>query len=332
LKLLITGISKLPPIKTNVYRGVKLDLKSEYLNKKGKRQIWWGFSSTTDRVEVLENEMFLGKKGERTLFIIDSISARDISKYSGITQERELILLPGTVLTIESVLDSGMNVIQLKEEIAPELEIIPGCLTGLNQVSTVNQTASTYPVPTVNQTVSTNPVPTVNQTDSTNPVPTVYQTDSTNPVSTVNQTVSTNPVPTVNQTASTYPVPTVNQTASTYPVPTVNQTVSTNPVPVNRTATNPVPTVNQTVSTNTVLRVPTNEVSWGKNFNCKGCQQAYEYSKKLTRANDREGYGYGDKTFLSTDYFGIMGKKFSKFILREQKTCPVCSAPIVWNK
>ena len=51
-------------------RGVKLDLVSMHpdVYKKDGRTVWWAFSSCTRDVKVLENDMFLGKNGKRTVF------------------------------------------------------------------------------------------------------------------------------------------------------------------------------------------------------------------------------------------------------------------------
>jgi len=115
LKILITALQKLPPIDKTVYRGVKKNLLSKYQEKTGKKEIWWGFSSTTVSLAVLQNEMFLGKVGDRSMFIISAVSLRDISRYSAVPGEKELLLLPGTVFIVDSVLDSNLAVVQLKE-------------------------------------------------------------------------------------------------------------------------------------------------------------------------------------------------------------------------
>jgi len=126
LKLMVGALNKLPPINQIVYRGVKLNLREKYMKKTGKSEIWWSFGSTTERMDVLTNEMFLGEKGERTMFIISSLTCRDISQYSAISTEKELLLLPGTVLVVESILPQGeLTLVQLKEKIDPRLSILP---------------------------------------------------------------------------------------------------------------------------------------------------------------------------------------------------------------
>jgi len=126
LKLMVGALNKLPPIDQTVYRGVKLNLREKYVKKTGKSEIWWSFGSTTERMDVLTNEMFLGEKGERTIFVISSLTCRDISQYSAISTEKELLLLPGTVLVVESILPQGeLTLVQLKEKIDPRLSILP---------------------------------------------------------------------------------------------------------------------------------------------------------------------------------------------------------------
>eukprot|EP00042_Codosiga_hollandica_P052787 m.676608 g.676608 ORF g.676608 m.676608 type:complete len:79 (+) comp58564_c1_seq1:231-467(+) len=61
--------------------------------------------------------MFLGKSGPRTIFNIAACSGVDIQKYSAFAQESEILLLPGTCLVTESVLDhgNGLHLVQLRE-------------------------------------------------------------------------------------------------------------------------------------------------------------------------------------------------------------------------
>jgi len=69
LWLLMHGLSKCPrPTVPLVYRGVPCSVSSSY--NVGSFVSWSSFSSCTTRVGVLENDMFLGKEGERTEFHI----------------------------------------------------------------------------------------------------------------------------------------------------------------------------------------------------------------------------------------------------------------------
>ena len=53
---------------SNVTRGVKADLKADYLE--GREFTWYGFCSTTKSMQVLSNPMFCGDSGKRTIFAI----------------------------------------------------------------------------------------------------------------------------------------------------------------------------------------------------------------------------------------------------------------------
>ncbi|CAF1367369.1 unnamed protein product [Adineta steineri] len=63
-------------INQTIYRGVEMDLSAQY--PQGQIFTWWGFSSCTNSVQVLQSEQFLGKTGDRTLFSIDCESGKNI--------------------------------------------------------------------------------------------------------------------------------------------------------------------------------------------------------------------------------------------------------------
>jgi hypothetical protein len=115
LNLILGALFRLPSSQRAIYRGVKMDLSKEY--SKGKKFIWWGFSSCASCVEVLENNQFLGKTGPRTLFTIDCFSGKDITRHSYSRSENEHLLLPAREFqVIDSIeLVSGLHVIQLNE-------------------------------------------------------------------------------------------------------------------------------------------------------------------------------------------------------------------------
>ena len=50
------------------YRGVKKNLASKFV--RGESATFWSVTSTTFNVEVLQQDMFLGKHGDRTMFTI----------------------------------------------------------------------------------------------------------------------------------------------------------------------------------------------------------------------------------------------------------------------
>jgi hypothetical protein len=115
LKLFLTALSRLPSTHQSVFRGVKLDLHTDY--PKDKTIVWWGFSSCTVSVDVLRSEVFLGTTSERTLFIIECNSGKNIRKHSYYQSEDEILLRPATQFKVRGCLnqDNGLYIIQLEE-------------------------------------------------------------------------------------------------------------------------------------------------------------------------------------------------------------------------
>ena len=114
LKLLLTALFKLPPQTSTVWRGLRGDLSSQY--ESGQAVTWWGVSSCTASVSVMEG--FMGNSGSRTLFAINTENARSIRHHSMFTNEDEIVLLPGTYLRILSKFSPAkdLTLIQMKEE------------------------------------------------------------------------------------------------------------------------------------------------------------------------------------------------------------------------
>ncbi|CAF4576767.1 unnamed protein product [Didymodactylos carnosus] len=94
LKLLLTGLFKLKSQKKTVWRGINGNLSQEF--NQSEKFIWWGISSCTESLNVLESEQFLGKTGTRTLFNIECLNGKVIKKHSYYPAEEEIILLPAT--------------------------------------------------------------------------------------------------------------------------------------------------------------------------------------------------------------------------------------------
>jgi len=116
LKLLLTALVKLPcaPLQS-VWRGVHTDLSKDF--PRGATVTWWAFSSCTTSLTVLENNMYLGNVGERTLFSVEAINGRIIRAHSHFDFEDELLLLPGTYMEVQSQLSPapGLHIIHLKQ-------------------------------------------------------------------------------------------------------------------------------------------------------------------------------------------------------------------------
>ncbi|CAF4929554.1 unnamed protein product, partial [Rotaria sp. Silwood1] len=115
LKLILTAFSLLPPTRRFVYRGVKCDMRKGY--PKDATIIWWGFSSCTTTIDVLENEQFLGSTGTRTLFNIECDNGIGIREHSFFKSEYEILLPPARQFKVVSCLSQGedLHIIQLKE-------------------------------------------------------------------------------------------------------------------------------------------------------------------------------------------------------------------------
>jgi len=119
LRLIISGLTKLPKLQIPLYRGVKKSLTQDYV--KGRKFYWWGFSSCTTTLGVLQNELFLGKQGNRTMFCLSKSSGVDIQRYSMYKTESEVLLLPERRFVVKDILDQEtLQIIQI-EEIEEEL-------------------------------------------------------------------------------------------------------------------------------------------------------------------------------------------------------------------
>ncbi|MEU2667135.1 ADP-ribosyltransferase domain-containing protein [Micromonospora sp. DT46] len=99
LRLLFSAVSRLPARTEPLWRGVSLDLRAQY--PLGQTVTWWGVSSCTSKLGVAQ--AFLGGRGKRTLFEVLPVRAVGIRRFSAFTGEEEVILAPGTQLTVTDV-------------------------------------------------------------------------------------------------------------------------------------------------------------------------------------------------------------------------------------
>jgi len=114
LKLLLTGLNKLHKQDEVVWRGVKADLTG--LFTKGKKITWWAFNSFTLDCELLQNELYLGKTGKRTIFLLHTKIGVEIIKYSDFPNESEMLLGPGVCFEVTGVLEQGdLQIVHLKQ-------------------------------------------------------------------------------------------------------------------------------------------------------------------------------------------------------------------------
>lgn len=121
LKLFLTALVKLPCVQQQtVWRGVTKDLSGNFPS--GTRLTWWGFSSCTATMTVLNNNMYLGKAGPRTLFSVDAINGRTIRAHSHFVNEDEILLLPGTHMIVQSQLNPApdLHIVHLTQLIPKE--------------------------------------------------------------------------------------------------------------------------------------------------------------------------------------------------------------------
>ncbi|CAF1246202.1 unnamed protein product [Adineta steineri] len=141
LKLFISSLEKLPSVNQTIYRGVKMDLSAQY--PQGQIFTWWGFSSCTNSVQVLQSEQFLGKTGDRTLFNIDCESGKNIQQHSFFPTEDEILLVAARKFKVVSCLDSGngLFIIQMKE-VESDYPLL-GSSRGKNTASQENNTRET---------------------------------------------------------------------------------------------------------------------------------------------------------------------------------------------
>lgn len=105
LRLFVTALEKLPTSKKELYRGVALDLASQY--PVGSKVTWWAVSSCTPDLGVATS--FSGSKTS-TLFIITSLRSVGIRDFSQYKSEEEYILAPGTQFEVTKVLRKASKV------------------------------------------------------------------------------------------------------------------------------------------------------------------------------------------------------------------------------
>jgi len=134
LKLFITALYKLPSIKKVIWRGIRGDVSRLYQ----KDCIWWGVSSCTETMEVMEK--FVGRSGVRTVFMIECINGKAIKSHSHYKDENEIILMPGTYLRVVSKWSpaDGLHMIQLQEETPPFPLLAPPFGTSSNHTHSDN--------------------------------------------------------------------------------------------------------------------------------------------------------------------------------------------------
>jgi hypothetical protein len=143
LKLILTALYKLPSLKTTVWRGVHGNLSDQYDD----HQIWWGFSSCTESVDVMDQ--FLGKSGVRTLLNIECINGKAIRPHSFFKKENEILLMPGTYLRVVGKWSPAKDlyIIHLRETLAPRQYLEPPFTSPSTAASSSKTLSSTTDTP-----------------------------------------------------------------------------------------------------------------------------------------------------------------------------------------
>jgi hypothetical protein len=126
LRLLMSGLLKLPQVTEILWRGFNSDQDQESIYIQGRKIYWWGFSSCTLTANTVKS--FLASNGSpyRNLFSIKCISGINIKKYSSLPDEDEILLLPGSYFEVKSILnlENNMKMFQL-EQMKSQLSLHP---------------------------------------------------------------------------------------------------------------------------------------------------------------------------------------------------------------
>jgi len=126
MKLFLTALVKLPCLPpATVWRGVTKNVSADF--PPGTPVTWWAFSSCTTELTVLENNMYLGNTGNRTLFSVETINGRTVRAHSHFVTEDEILLLPGTHMIVQSQFSPGsdLHIIHLKQVVPKEVLLEP---------------------------------------------------------------------------------------------------------------------------------------------------------------------------------------------------------------
>jgi len=126
LKLFLTALAKIPCVPPQtVWRGVRGIISDDF--PRGTQVTWWAFTSCTATLTVLESDLYLGNTGERTLFSIEVLNARNIRAHSNFATEDEILMLPGTYMEVQSQFNPApdLHIIHLKQKIPEETLLEP---------------------------------------------------------------------------------------------------------------------------------------------------------------------------------------------------------------
>ena len=116
LNLILTALFKLPSKKGIIWRGVHGNF-SDQCDKEN--FVWWGFISCTEIMGQIDQ--FLGRNGERTMFMIECVHGKAIRNHSKFPDENEILLMPGTYFHVVNKHSPAeeLYIIHLKETTPP---------------------------------------------------------------------------------------------------------------------------------------------------------------------------------------------------------------------
>jgi hypothetical protein len=111
LRLLLEGLRKQASANKMVFRGVKKNLTDTI--RQNDELVWWELSSTSSDLSTMSNPMFCGISGDRTIFNIQVQHAKNIAPFSAFPSEEEIVMLPGTRLKVQSLVNMGAGLVMV---------------------------------------------------------------------------------------------------------------------------------------------------------------------------------------------------------------------------
>lgn len=114
LKLFMSALEKLPSLEVIIWRGVGQDVGSTFTANA--METWWSVNSCSTDLKVVQ--FYLGEK-EGTVFAIAAMNGKNISDYSAIKDEQEVVLMCGTRLHVKSdalSFQDRLSIVHLEEK------------------------------------------------------------------------------------------------------------------------------------------------------------------------------------------------------------------------
>ncbi|CAF3053253.1 unnamed protein product [Rotaria sp. Silwood2] len=131
LKLFEIALAKLPKEKKFLWCGTKDDVNKNFI--KGSEIIWRSVSSCSTTLNVIKK--ILGNNKNATFFMIEAVTGRNLSGYTKYPGENEVLLGPGTRLSVESndlEISDGLKVVHLVEITDNNNETLPAIMNTIS--------------------------------------------------------------------------------------------------------------------------------------------------------------------------------------------------------